>query len=261
MHSLATQQSALLQALFIKPGHSAPQTAIYLIATQANNTSARGLKAYQSNAGALAVRSLQSVYPVVEQLIGPEAFAMLARDLWCSLPPTRGDLAQWGGGLADFVTAIPQLGTEPYLPDVARIEWALHLAATAVDEAADLASLALLTTHEPDALTLQLAPGTVLIGSPHPAASIVTAHLYASPPFEEVAHKLREQAPESALVWRHGLRPRVANCPPAEAMFVQGLLAGASLLAALESAPFDFNHWLPQAVQNGLLLGARLLPD
>ena len=102
----------------------------------------------------------------------------------------------------------------------------------------------------------------------------MTAHLYTSPPLEEVGHKLRQQTPETALIWRHGLRPMVAQCPRAEAIFVQQLLAGASLLAALEAAtadsdsdsdsdselaPFDFNHWLPQAAQNGLLLGACLL--
>ena len=53
----------------------------------------------------------------------------------------------------------------------------------------------------------------------------------------------------------------VALCTVAEAAFMGQLLAGASLLAAFESdplaaptAPFDFQLWLPQAVQSGLLL-------
>lgn len=274
MHSLAAQQSALLQTLFARPGTSAPENTIDLIAYKQTNTPAttqkrdknRGINVYQANAQALAVRSLQASYPVVNRLVGDEAFTMLARDLWSHAPPTRGDVAQWGGALADLITSIAQLAAEAYLPDVARIEWALHQAATAADAAPDLTSLALLTQHDPDALTLQLAPGTAVLLSPHPAASVVTAHLYASPALEEVGHKLRTQTPESTLIWRHGLRPMAAYCPPADALFVTSLLQGDSLIAALESvagdagAHFDFNQWLPQAAQNGLLLGARLLP-
>ena len=45
-----------------------------------------------------------------------------------------------------------------------------------------------------------------------------------------------------------------------EANFVQAVLAGRPLDQALDSAPaLDFNAWLPNAVQSGLLLGARLV--
>jgi hypothetical protein len=273
MHSLAAQQSALLQTLFAKPRISPPESTINFIAAKAINTPAkainkgknRGLQVYKANAEVLALRSLQASYPVVNQLIGDEAFTLLARDLWHHAPPTRGDVAQWGGELAALISSIPQLAEEAYLPDVARIEWALHKAATAADATADLASLALLTQHDPDALTLQLAPGSTVLHSSHPAASVVTAHLYASPTFDEIGHKLRAQTAESALVWRQGLRPMVTACPQADALFVQSLLQGGSLVAALEASSsaadsaFDFNLWLPQAAQIGLLLGARLL--
>jgi hypothetical protein len=54
-------------------------------------------------------------------------------------------------------------------------------------------------------------------------------------------------------------------CSAGEAAFIRQLMTGKSLLAALEMpftdevAPFDFNAWLPQAVQSGLLLGVCLL--
>ena len=285
MHSLADQQSALLQTLFTLQGVERTENTIHFIASKETNTPAtglndaknRGLQVYQANAEVLALRSLQASYPVVNQLIGASAFALLARDLWRQAPPTRGDVAQWGGGLAALIGSISQLADEPYLPDVAHIEWALHQTATAADASADLASLTLLTQHDPDALTLQLAPGTTVLHSTHPAASVVTAHLYASPTFDAVGRKLRAQTPESALVWRQGLRPMVAACTQAEALFVHCLQQGGSLIAALEAAStdavdtgadtgadaadsaFDFNIWLPQAAHNGLLIGARLL--
>lgn len=265
--ALAQQQRALLNAIFT----------INKIATQAINTpttaiistSIRGLQAYHANAQASAQRSLQTAYPVIAQLIGDDAFEHLAHDFWAQQPPTRGDLAQWGGELPGFIADISALQTEPYLSDVAKAEWALHTAATEADMAANFATFSLLTEHDPAALTLQLAPGTALIHSRYPIASILTAHLYASPSFEDVGQKLRQNTPETALIWRQGLRPMVSTCSAKEAIFLENLLAGQSLLNALDTAAssqtrpsagdFDFGNWLSMAAQNGLLLGAQLL--
>jgi hypothetical protein len=262
--TLAQQQRDLLSAIFTT-NNIAPQatnTQARVINSTTNRGFNRGLQTYQANAAASAQRSLQSAYPVIAQLIGDDAFEHLARDFWAQHPPTRGDLAQWGGELPGFIAGISALQTEPYLSDVARAEWALHTCATAADQAADLSTFSLLAAQDPAALTLQLAPGTALVHSLYPIASMLTAHLYARPSLEEVGQKLRQNLPEIALVWRQGLRPMVALCTAAEAAFIGQLLAGASLLAALESnalaapaAPFDFQLWLPRAVQIGLLLG------
>jgi hypothetical protein len=41
-----------------------------------------GYTAYRRNAGAIALRALEGAYPVVAQLVGPQAFAALAHRLW-----------------------------------------------------------------------------------------------------------------------------------------------------------------------------------
>ena len=265
--TLAQQQRDLLHAIFTT--NNIATQAINTPARGINGTQNRGLQTYQANAHASALRSLQTAYPVIAQLIGDAAFEHLAHDFWAQLPPTRGDLAQWGGELSGFIARISALQAEPYLSDVAKVEWALHTAATAKDKDADLATFTLLTEQDPAALTLQLAPGTALIYSEYPIASILTAHLHDSPSFDEVGQKLRKNVSETALIWRQGLRPMVSNCSAGETTFIRQLLSRKSLLAALEtpvetpftdeSAPFDFNAWLPQAVQSGLLLGACLL--
>ena len=271
LNTLAQQQSDLLNAIFTT--NNIAVQAINISARGIKTSSIRGLQTYRANAHASALRSLQTAYPVIAQLIGADAFEHLARDFWAQYPPTRGDLAQWGGELSGFIARITTLQTEPYLSDVATVEWALHKAATAADQAADLATFALLTKHDPDTLTLQLAPGAALIPSSYPIASILTTHLNGRPGFAEVGEKLQQQTPEIALVWRLGLRPVVSSCTVGEAAFISQLLSGKSLLAALETTPandiahhsvndlvnFDFNVWLCQATQSGLLLGAYLL--
>lgn len=256
MTTLAAQQQALLEALFAWP----TTDAINNIANYADGLWARGLKAYQSNGHALAERAMQATYPVLTQLLGGESLGALARAFWHAHPPVRGDMAQWGGDLADFVRASEQLADEPYLADVVRVEWALHLGASAADAFTDRASFALLTQHDPGALQLKLAPGCVVVQSPWPVASIMGAHLYNRPTLDEAGQSLRDAVGECALVWRRGLVSQVAPCSHTEAEFLQAVLSGASLLAVLEHVDgFSLDLWLPSAVQSGLVLGVGLL--
>ena len=255
MSTLARQQQALLDALMEWPAANATTT----IATYVEDTGARGLKAYQTNGHALAERALAVAYPVVAQMVGDESFADLARALWHAQPPLRGDVACWGEGLAAFMQSSAQLQEEPYLGDVARAEWALHQSASAADRVADLPSLALLTTHDPEQLRLLLAPGCAVVRSAWPVASILTAHRDGSPSFEQVGELLRDACAQDAVVWRCGLRPSVRLAATGETDLLLPLLRGESLAQALDAAPMlDFSQWLPMAVQSGLLLSVRM---
>lgn len=254
MSHLARQQQALLDALFAWPATDA----IKNIAEYAIDTGARGLKAYQTNGSMLAERAMASVYPVVAQLLGEESFADLARAFWHAHPPQSGDIAGWGQSLGEFLGASEQLQSEPYLPDVAGIEWALHRCAIAADESPQLHTLALLTSSDPAQLRIRLAPGCSVHTSTWPIASILTAHLDQSPSLVEVGQLLRASVGESAVVWRAGLRPRVRVGVAGEADLLNALLSGQSLALALDTAPaLQFDTWLPMAVQTGLLLSIQ----
>lgn len=253
MTSLAQQQQLLLEALLAWPAGDAMKN----IAIHAQDTRARGLKVYQANGHALAQSALQAAYPVVAQLVGDEGFADLARALWHAQPATRGDMACWGGGLADFLQNSAQLQDEPYLPDVARVEWALHQCSGAKDAEPDMTTLALLTTLEPEHVQLLLAPGCAVVRSVWPVASIVGAHLEANPSLQEAGAQLRRGEAQDTVVWRAGLRPRARLAQPGEANLLHGLMKGESLGQALDATPeLDFGQWLPLAVQTGLVLAA-----
>ena len=252
MSNLAHQQQLLLDALLAWPAVIAMEK----VAFEAMDTGARGLKSYQANGHALAARALRAAYPVVAQLVGDESFFDLARAVWHALPPTRGDIAHWGDGLAVFLETSAQLQDDPYLSDVARVEWALHQCAGAPDAQADLASLALLTTHAPDYLQLRLAPGCFVVRSAWPVASIVGAHIDGIPSLQEAGAQLLRGEAQDSVVWRAGLRPRVRLALAGEADGLHLLFEGGSLAQALDAAPeLDFGQWLPLAVQSGLVLG------
>lgn len=257
MSTLADQQQALLEALFAWP----PQEAAAQLQAHATGVGAhpqRGLRAYQANGHMLAERALLAVYAVLAQLLGPQSFADLARAFWHCHPPLRGDVAQWGEALAGFIANSVQLQDAPYLPDVARAEWALHRCATAANRDADLGTLVLLTTQDPQTLRLALAPGLTTLCSAWPLASLLLAHREGQPALADVAVQLQDRVAQDVVVWRAGLQPRLRQALPGEVALLSGLLSGLALEPALDAAPaLDFSHWLPLAVQSGLVLGAN----
>ena len=262
--NLARQQQQLLEALAL-PRHADAlkfiANSVVLTRGPGPNDWDRGLRAYRSQAHALAQRALAAAYPVVAQLLGEENFAALARSLWQRHPPRRGDLAQWGGELAQHIASQPELhAEEPYLPDVARAEWSLHALATAPDAQVEAGSFGLLTTRDPAAVGLVLCPGAACIASAWPVASIVLAHLEGEPTLAEAGERLRAGVSETALVWRQGFQPRLRPALPGEPAFVAALQENRSLHDSLEAAPgLDFSAWLLRAAQSGLLAAVREL--
>ena len=225
----------------------------------------RGLQVYQANAGALAERALAAAYPTLAELIGAPSFAGLARAFWQAEPPRQGDIALWGAALPDFVAAAESLADEPCLADVARIDWAVHRAASAADHDEPLQGLEQLGSVDPGDLALRLRPGTAVLRSAHPAATIWLAHRSAEADrFAPVRQAMAEQRAESAMVWRDGGAVRVGTIAAADAVFTDALLANASLAAALDAAaqvpggPFDFEAWLVAALRQSTLVAVQL---
>lgn len=211
---------------------------------------ARGLAAYRANAAAAAERALAAACPTVQQLLGDEAFAAVARRLWQAAPPVRGDLAHWGSALPDWLAQDSALADEPYLADVARVDLAVHRAEMAADAVLDPARLARLGDIDPDRLQLRLAPGAWLLRSAHPVAAIWQAHRSTDPDrFAPVRAAFAAGQGDQAFVWREGWRGQLVALTGDEAIFTQTVLAGGSLADALDAAPaLDFETWLLQAL-------------
>ncbi|MFM8900889.1 MAG: putative DNA-binding domain-containing protein [Burkholderiales bacterium] len=217
----------------------------------------RAWQAYVASAHANAERALAACFPTVQQLLGEESFAAMARDYWHHSPPQRGDMAWLGEGLPAFISRNPQLSSEPYLADVAHLEWALNRCEAAEDAPPDVTTLALLAEHDAQALRLSLAPGAAVISSTHPIVSIWQAHhepADANDPFAAVRAAFALELGEHALVWRQEWRARVRAVDLPTARFLKALLDGQSLACALEVAGYDwdFEAWLHAAVPSGL---------
>ena len=223
----------------------------------------RGLQVYRANAAALAHKALAAAYPVLQQLLGPDSFGLCARALWHAHAPRLGDIAQWGAELSTWVASQNDLAAEPYLSDVARLEWAVHQAHSAADSDDAPANMQTLAQAAPSRLWLRLRPGTACVVSRHPIVSIWRAHQASDAQeadrFAPVRAAFSSASSETALVWRQGWKVRVAALATPEAAFTLALLQGRTLGVALSRAGpgFAFEPWLLRALPLGWIDGVE----
>lgn len=255
MTGLAQQQAQMLQALF----GAWRDDALHDLVQEPPAFRQRALRAYRSHGRVLAARVLAAACPVTCALLGQETLDTVAAALWQTHPPQCGDLARWGAELPDFLAASNLAQTEPYLADVAALEWQLHALAALADASQDTTTLALLMTEDPAHVGVLLAPGTAVISSAWPVGAIVSGHSGGEAGLARATQRLQAGVGETVLVWRDGFQPRWRLCLPGEPAFVRALLAGDALTDALAQSPdLDFNHWLSCAVQEQLWISNQL---
>jgi hypothetical protein len=249
----ALRQQQLLRTLWRR----STDATLNLWLRESGGRAVQGIAAYRGNAAAIAERALAAAYPTVQQLVGDESFAQLAHAVWHRFPPQRGDLAQFGAALPAWVELDPQLASEPYLADVARIDWAVH----AIEQAADIeqppAGLVLLGEMDPAQLRLRLRPGLALVASKWPVVTVWLAHRRdpddgGDDRFAPVRAAFAAQAQETALIARRGWRAEVDAIDAPTAAFIAALQRGADLADALEGvgAALAFDRWLQRALTN-----------
>jgi hypothetical protein len=219
----------------------------------------RGLAAYRANAGAISERALEAVFPTVRTMLGASDFAHAARSFVRETPPERGDLGEWGAAFPAWLAAQPALAEWPYLGDCAALELARHRCERAADVVADLDSLATLGHADPATLRIRLVPGTAVLSSRWPIATIDAAHrsaeadAVADPGFAAVRAALAERRGEAVLVVREGWRAVVRAIDAPTQAWLVSLLEGADLASALDRAgpSFDVAAWLAAAIEGG----------
>jgi hypothetical protein len=138
-------------------------------------------------------------------------------------------LMLYGAEFPAFLEQFPPVAHLGYLPDVARLDQAMRESYHAADSRPlPEAEFQRLMGEDLAGLRLSLAPSLRLIRSGWPIVSIWAANAEgAAPP--------RPQA-EDALVLRPEFDPRPRCLPPGGGAFVEGLLAGRNLGAAVDLA-------------------------
>ena len=221
------------------------------------------LAIYRANVAASVGKALAAAYPVIRQVVGDEYFDGLTRACLRVVPSASGDLHDYGADFAGFLAEFAPAQSLPYLPDLARLEWAVHRAYGAADAAPwDGAALAQVAPARQAAILLEWAAGTALVDARFPVARVWQIH---QPGFDG-EFSVDWVVPEHAWVARDGFRVVVSALDAGDAAFVAHSLAGATLgtcaVAALTADPgFDLGRLLARALASNAIAGFTVEKD
>lgn len=183
--------------------------------------------------------ALADIYPVLRRLVGDACFDGVASEFLRQYPPRVGYLHPFGARMAELCARLPVLADLPYLPDVARLEWAwqqaFHAAGAPGLPAQAFAAVPLEQQH---AIRLSLQAGASLLGSAYPIGRIFELN---QPDYQGDDTVSLDRGGESLLIIRRGFDVRVEPLSAGEYALLAALAASAplgdALLAAVGAQP------------------------
>ena len=217
------------------------------------DTSAR-FSVYRNNSAVASVNALKEQFPTVAKLVGDEAFSGLARAFAREFPPRSPVLGDYGadfpGFAAKFIASWGAGADIPYLPDIARLDWARLRALRAAEAApCPTSRLAELDAGRLAETRVALHPSLALVASDWPILAIIDA----------------ERAPvedwrgETVLVLRPHADLICVACPPGAAALLRAclehkLLGEAAQAATATDPDFDFGRALVELTEFGAII-------
>ena len=221
------------------------------VGAQADDASeiAQRFNVYRNNAAYGLAQALSRQFPATERLVGAECFAGVAKIFIEQSPPRSPILTDWGIEFPQFLAGLGSLSSLPYLPDVARIEWARSRAYHAADaKPVDATRLNTLAQHH----RLHLHSSVQILTLATPAGSIWASQQPdgPAPPSPE------SWRPETVMIARRGLANVITQViSPQTGVFIRQLLALQTLATACTQAgpEFDLTKGLVLLIQNELI--------
>lgn len=232
--ALQAMQSQLLAAL--RDGHS-PTEGFRggLFLDPPSGTAARRWEIYRNAYLIRLVEAIDNDYPAIARITGPTPFHALCHRYLTAFPPHSHDIGRAGQRLAEYLPRDPVTMDLPFLPELARFEWALAEAIGAPDaEPLHWSDLAGLSAEQLADSSLRLSPATVFIPSRWPLAALWLAK---DQPDSAVDVPLDVQS-SAILVSRQGLEPRWRSIDSDERALVEGASRGATPASLLESGVY-----------------------
>lgn len=186
---------------------------------------AAGMEIYRNAYRARLIDALRETFERTASLVGETAFQRAAAHHLITHPPAGWTIDLAGEGFAETCAGL--FAQDPDVAEIAWLEWAMHRAFTAADEAPlSVAGFAAATAsfhaQDWDALKLELLPGTALRPVTHDLVKLW--HTLGGSPGEPTVERLLQ--PEYALLWREGERPVFVLVPEDDGRALAALQQG-----------------------------------
>ena len=218
----------------------------------AGGPAGRRFDVYRNNVAVSLTEALETAFPVIRKLVGPENFKLLAAAFLRQHPPNSPLMMFYGAEMPGFLAKFGPTSGTGYLPDVARLELMIRESYHAAD--ASPADPSALQALSPDTLMetrLTLAPSLKLLRSEWPVYSIWRFNVEPGAPKPQMAA-------EEVMVARPEMDPEPRLLPPGGGAFVAALLAGGTFGAAMDAAAettdtFDLSATLTLLIETNAL--------
>ncbi len=202
------------------------------------------LGVYHNNIIGSLSSALCATYPMIGNLVGEAFLKEMARQFIFKHPPRGACLHDYGEGFDDFIQTYAPADSLPYLPDVARFEWALNHAYYAQDDIAlPIEHFAAIPPEELADTVLPLRSSATLILSPYPLQALHELCLH-----DGDAPNLNKDTTTRLMIYRPQLEVKII--PLSEAEFdllieLRTQTLGNALETILTQHPaFDFSGFL-----------------
>ncbi len=226
----------------------------------ANYSLGTAIEVYRNNYRGNLHDALAGAYPVIKQLVGDDFFRLLGQRFIEKYPSRSANLHHYGAELAGFLANFQPAQELVYLPDVATLEWACHIAYFENDEDPfELNTLSRFSPEQYPQLIFKLHPAVRIVRSAYPISAIWQAH---QPQAANNFHIDLDSGACIALVSRIADKVEVIDLSKAEAEWLQHIQAenplGISTEKTLEQhSDFDLQNALLKFVAQNVLVDVR----
>jgi hypothetical protein len=250
-----------LQAAFASALVDASDAALLPFVVADRIAPAERIAVYRGNLQHNFREALRAVHPVVDRLVGERFFDHAADRYMRAHPSASGDIHGFGAHFADFLATFEPAAGLAYLPDVARLEWAMHeVFHAAAPPPFPLERLAAVPPAGHAALRFVASPACRLLASPWPVHHLWA--MYQPGAAWDESFDLHAGGVK-LLVRRSGFEIELEALPAAEFAMLSRLAAGHALGAALEAvramaSDFDLGAFLQRHLLTATLSGFSL---
>lgn len=207
---------------------------------QAGDPGTERLSVYSGGYLARMEEGLEESYPAVRRVAGRRGFHALAHDYAAGHPSRDYNLSLVGKDLPVFLEGYSLTKELPFLPDLARLEWAVAEAFHAFDQPPlDPAHLSAIPPEEWERIRLVFQPSLRMVSSAWPILDIWEAR---DKPVSEVKINLVGR-PQRVRVCRQAFQVHCELLDELQEAALRALLSGKSLGELPELVPDWFSRW------------------
>ena len=202
-------------------------------------------------------KAMAETYPVCKKLVGEKFFDAMVEKYIQRTPSRWLDLNDYGEDFGDFAATFTPADCLPYLPDVARLEWAWNSVFFGADSSeGNLDALAELGEEAQLKIRFQLPEDAILFCSDYPVHEIWRIN---QDDFKGEVEVNLQSGPVRLLVWRQGFEMRMDVLDEQQWFFLENVQAGETFAAVCEDLgtaypEADIGRLLGTALQNGWIL-------